>query len=251
MDRDLSSTGWASVTRGGRNDGAVTEHNAHPHIDCTGRIALVHNGTIENVDRLRDSLTADGHRFASSVDSEVLSHLIEDQLNLCGDLLLAVRAALTGVDGSWALAVLGQDTGRVVVAAHRSPLLIARTADGNFATSDIAAVADWVDEFRVLEDGEVVDLADTESARSPGSGPAGPTMRCIWRSAERLLRAAQDDADMNGYADYMAKEIDEQPAAAARVLDELGNGVANGALWADTRIRPIRPFAGDRLWHFP
>jgi glucosamine--fructose-6-phosphate aminotransferase (isomerizing) len=222
----IGHTRWAT-------HGAVTEHNAHPHNDCTGRIALVHNGTIENVDKLRDSLTAGGHRLASSVDSEVLSHLIEDELNLCGDLLLAVRAALTVVDGSWALAVLEQQTGRVVVAAHRSPLLIARTARGNFATSDIAAVADWVDEYRVLEDGDVVDLADTESQRSPGSGPAVPTMRCIWRSA---------DADMNGYADYMAKEIDEQPAAAARVLDELGSGVANGALWADLGFAPF-----DRL----
>ncbi|MDT5202075.1 MAG: hypothetical protein QOH34_3597, partial [Mycobacterium sp.] len=86
----IGHTRWAT-------HGAVTETNAHPHIDCTGRISLVHNGTIENADRLRDALTVGGHRFASSVDSEVLCHLIEDQLQLCGDLFYAVQTALNQV----------------------------------------------------------------------------------------------------------------------------------------------------------
>src|SRR6185295_5973959 len=103
----IGHTRWAT-------HGSVTESNAHPHTDCTGRISLVHNGIIENADRLRDTLTTAGHRFASFVDSEVLCHLIEDQLQLRDDLLDAVQIALTQVQGSWGLAVLEQYTGRLV-----------------------------------------------------------------------------------------------------------------------------------------
>ena len=223
----IGHTRWAT-------HGPVTEANAHPHIDCTGRISLVHNGIIENADRLRHALTTTGHRFASSVDSEVLCHLIEDQLEVCGDLFDAVHAALTPVQGSWALAVLDQHDGRIVVAAHRSPLLIARTSHGDFATSDIAAIAEWADEFQVLDDGDVVDLTSTNRWRNHGGDAMPPTMiRSTWRGR---------DADLNGYADYMAKEIDEQPAAATRVLDELGGGIANGTLWANLGLAPF-----DRL----
>jgi glucosamine--fructose-6-phosphate aminotransferase (isomerizing) len=223
----IGHTRWAT-------HGPATESNAHPHADCTGRISLVHNGIIENASTLRHALTTSGHRFATTVDSEVVCHLIEDQLKICGDLLGAVQAALTPLEGSWALAVLEEQTGRVVVAAQRSPLLIAHTSHGDFAASDIAAVADWVDEFRVLEDGEVVELAGSNGWHDHGVGAAAPVMaRCIWR---------RHDADLNGYADYMAREIDEQPAAATRVLDELGGGVANGTLWTDLGLAPF-----DRL----
>jgi glutamine---fructose-6-phosphate transaminase (isomerizing) len=216
----IGHTRWAT-------HGSVTEVNAHPHIDCTGRISVVHNGIIENAWHLRRALERAGHHFASGVDSEVLCHLIEDRLEKTGDLLEAVRSALTVLEGSWAIAVLEEGTGRVVVAAHRSPLLLAHTELGDFATSDITAVADWVDEFRVLEDGDIVELTGT-------NGDPAPVMaRCSWGSG---------DADLNGYADYMAKEIDEQPAAAARVLDELGAGVVDGTLWRDLGLAPF-----DRL----
>ena len=147
-------------------------------------------------------MTTTGHRFASSVDSEVLCHLIEDQLEVCGDLFDAVHAALTPVQGSWALAVLDQHDGRIVVAAHRSPLLIAHTSHGDFATSDIAAIAEWADEFQVLDDGDVVDLTSINRRRNHGGDAMPPTMiRSTWRGR---------DADLNGYADYMAEGVDEQ-----------------------------------------
>jgi glutamine---fructose-6-phosphate transaminase (isomerizing) len=223
----IGHTRWAT-------HGAVSEDNAHPHTDCTGRITLVHNGIIENADVLRATLTAEGHRFASSVDSEVMCHLIEDQLQLCGDLFDAVQIALTRVKGSWALAVLEQGTARLVVAAHRSPLLIARTGHGDFATSDVAAVADWADEFRVLEDGDVVDMTSTNRWRNHGvDALPRPVTRCAWHGR---------DAHLNGYSDYMAKEIDEQPATAARLLDQIGRGIANGKLWTSLGLE-----AFDRL----
>jgi glucosamine--fructose-6-phosphate aminotransferase (isomerizing) len=223
----IGHTRWAT-------HGPATESNAHPHTDCTGRISLVHNGIIENADKLRHALTTSGHRFTTCVDSEVVCHLIEDQLKISGDLFDAVQAALTPLEGSWALAVLEEQTGRVVVAAQRSPLLVAHTSLGDFAASDIAAVADWVDEFRVLEDGDVVELTAANGQHNHGVGAVAPVMaRRIWRGG---------DAELNGYVDYMAKEIDEQPAAAARVLDEFGGGVANGTLWSNLGLAPF-----DRL----
>jgi glucosamine--fructose-6-phosphate aminotransferase (isomerizing) len=221
----IGHTRWAT-------HGSVTEGNAHPHTDCTGRISLVHNGIIENADSLRDALTTSGHRFASSVDSEVLCHLIEDQRQRCGDLFEAVQIALTRVEGSWGLAVLEQGTGRILVAAHGSPLLVARTPHGDFATSDIAAVADWADEFQVLEDGDVVELTSTNRWSHHGAAAMPPAMtRCTWRGR---------DADLNGYSDYMAKEIDEQPEAAGRVLDELGDGIVDGTLWTGLGLPPFK-----------
>lgn len=211
----IGHTRWAT-------HGSATEVNAHPHSDCTGRIMLVHNGILENSDVLRRALADSGHHFASSVDSEVLCHLIEEHLEISGDLVDAVRAALVPLEGSWAIAVLDQHTGRVVVAAHRSPLLVAHTAHGTFATSDVAAVADWVEEFRVLDDGDVIEL--TETAADVGDERSDNVMSCHWNGGDVVL---------NGYVDYMAKEIDEQPEAAARVLDQLGGGIADGALWRD------------------
>jgi glucosamine--fructose-6-phosphate aminotransferase (isomerizing) len=240
LERQVSE--WAGPTLDGvgightrwATHGVVTEGNAHPHADCTGRISLVHNGIVENADALRTSLAASGHRFASDVDSEALCHLIEDELCLHDDLFEAVETALIKVEGSWALAVLEHATGRLVVAANHSPLLVARTVHGDFATSDVAAVADWVDEFRVLEDGDVVDLSGTDRWRNRGINAApGVMARCTWRT---------HDAGMNGYADHMAKEIDEQPEAIARVLDAFGSGIANGSLWTGLDLMPF-----DRL----
>ena len=114
---DLDGVGIGHTRR--TTHGSVTEINAYPHDDCAGRISLVHNGIIENADRLRDALTAAGHRFASSVDSEVLCHLIEDRLHSAGTFSTPVQTALTHVEGSWGLAVLEQQTGRIVVAAPR------------------------------------------------------------------------------------------------------------------------------------
>jgi glucosamine--fructose-6-phosphate aminotransferase (isomerizing) len=214
----IGHTRWAT-------HGSVTEANAHPHTDCTGRLYVVHNGIVENVHDLRRELTRAGHHITTSVDSEVLSHLIEHALRHAADLFEAVQSALTRVHGSWALAVLEQGTGRIVVAAHDSPLLVARSQHGDFAASDIAAIADWTEEFRVLHDGDIVELNGGGRWVTAGVGSTPATVgRCSWRGR---------DADLNGYSDFMAKEIDEQPAAACRVIDELAGSVSSGALWTD------------------
>jgi glutamine---fructose-6-phosphate transaminase (isomerizing) len=207
----IGHTRWAT-------HGVATEANAHPHTDCSGRISVVHNGIIHDAEVRRSELTAAGHRFASDVDTEVLCHLIEDRLVRSGDLVEAVRDTLSAVEGAWAIAVLEEGTGRVVVAANRSPLLVARTAAGVFAASDIAAMADWVQEFRALDDGEVVELTDDVNRTDSTDVPP----------AHRWAHGA---SDLGGYPDFMAKEIDEQPAVASRLLDAVGSDIANGNLW--------------------
>jgi glucosamine--fructose-6-phosphate aminotransferase (isomerizing) len=223
----IGHTRWAT-------HGPVTEDNAHPHVDCTGRISLVHNGIIENAETLRQALATSGHQFATSVDSEVLCHLIEDERTRCEDLFQAVQIALTRVEGSWALAAIEAGTGKIVVATHRSPLLVASNRHGDFAASDFAAIADWVDDYRVLDDGDVVELASRQrwSHRGVAAMPPAVTLS-TWN---------RRDAGLNGYSDHMAKEIDEQPEMASRLLDNLGDGIADGSLWSGLGMAPF-----DRL----
>lgn len=211
----IGHTRWAT-------HGAVSEQNTHPHSDCSGRISLVHNGILGGCDGLRQTLALSGHHFSSEVDSEIFCHLIEDELAAGGDLRGAVQAALTSLEGSWALAVMDQLTGQIVVAAQRSPLLIAENEHGVFASSDISAIADWVEEFRVLDDGEVIELTGDLSTHHRAH-----LTSYLWH---------RQPADLAGYVDYMAKEVDEQPAAAARALAELGGAVADGSLWNDLGI---------------
>lgn len=223
----IGHTRWAT-------HGSVTEGNAHPLADCTGRINVVHNGVIENSDELRRRLVESGHGFASDVDSEVLCHLIEDQWRIHGDLFEAVEKALEVVEGTWGLAVLAEGTGQLVVAANGSPLMVARTGDGDFATSDIAAIADWVEDFRVLTDGDVVDLTGSGRWRNRGVDAAPKvSIRCT---------AQANDGELNGYTDFMAKEIDQQPEVIARLLDGVGDRIADGSLWGDLGLMPF-----DRL----
>jgi len=221
----IGHTRWAT-------HGPATEGNAHPHVDCTGRISIVHNGIVENAADLRLDLQQAGHAIVTEVDSEVIAHLIEDRMTTSDDDLVdAVRSSLNQLRGSWALAVLDERSGRIVVAARRSPLLVAHTRHGDFATSDIAAVADWVTEFRALEDGEVVELTGHNGWTKHATGETfSRLIPCTWTAAATGL---------NGRADYMAKEIDEQPAAVARVVDEFAGGVADGGLWRSLGMAPF------------
>jgi glucosamine--fructose-6-phosphate aminotransferase (isomerizing) len=212
----IGHTRWAT-------HGAVTETNAHPHADCSGRISVVHNGIIENADELRSELELAGHRFASDVDSEVVTHLIEDALADSDELLIAVSNILPRLHGSWALVVLDATTGRMVATAHRSPLLVARTTRGDFVASDIGAIAEWADDYWALRDGDVVEIAEEFVWLNEGVlTTSPPPIRSTWTGSMRQLIR---------HADYMDKEIDEQPEVAARILDELAPGIANGALW--------------------
>ncbi len=210
----IAHTRWAT-------HGAPSDRNAHPHVDCSGRIAIVHNGIIENFRELRAQLIASGHEFKSETDSEVIAHLIEDSWNgpAKGDLLEAVRIAVSRCEGSWALAVLCADApGQVVCARRRSPLVIATTPDGCYAASDITALAGKAKSVIQLDDGQLAVLNPQGTCSvfdEDGNLVAEPTTMTIdWDASA---------ATLGGYPDFMAKEIAEQPEAIRRLLkDRLG-----------------------------
>jgi glucosamine--fructose-6-phosphate aminotransferase (isomerizing) len=207
----IGHTRWAT-------HGGPTEENAHPHVDCSGRIALIHNGIIENHTELTDELTAAGHRFESGTDTEVLVHLIEACLAADPEdgLAGAVRAALRRVRGAFAVAVVNGEEPDLIVAARRvSPLLLGVSESGAFLASDVPAILGLTREFFVLDDDQIAELRPGSIRVTTLDGaPVEPDRLSVsWD-----LEAARKD----GFDDYMSKEIREQPKAVAdTMLDRL------------------------------
>lgn len=212
----IAHTRWAT-------HGAPAVHNAHPHFSggpqpgeaVTGRIALVHNGIIENHDELRAELRARGYVFESQTDTEVIAHLVHHYYD--GDLLDAVQQALPRLRGAYAIAVFSRDEPhRVVGARAGSPLVLGVGDDENFLASDAMALAGVTDRIVYLEEGDVVDLQMGRTWIS-ALQPAGD-----WREVERPVRVVQAHtgaAELGPYRHYMQKEIFEQPRAIADTLD--------------------------------
>jgi glutamine---fructose-6-phosphate transaminase (isomerizing) len=200
----IGHTRWAT-------HGRPSEENAHPHIDCTGCIAVVHNGIIENYVELREHLAANGHILRSETDTETIAHLIESYFH--GDLTAAVTRAIGDLEGAYALAVVHLDTPETIVAARKdSPLVIGIGQGETIVASDVPAVLEYTREVLVLHDGEIatvtpegVEVRDTE-----GVVVAEPEMMHI----EWDLEAAEK----GGYEDFMLKEIFEQPRAIRETL---------------------------------
>jgi glucosamine--fructose-6-phosphate aminotransferase (isomerizing) len=224
----IGHTRWAT-------HGAVRETNAHPHADCSGRISVVHNGIIENADRLREQLHAQGHVFVSEVDSEVITHLVERALAVDPDLMLAVQIATAQLEGSWAIVVLDARDGRMVVAADRSPLVVARAARGDFVASDIGAIATWAETFVALRDGDVVELGESWTWSSRGEVVAVPFATPSPFAAEAL--------ELGDHTDHMAKEIEEQPAVVAEILDRIAGRAVDGSMWRGLGLAPFERVA--------
>ena len=199
----IGHTRWAT-------HGLPTEENAHPHCDCTGKIALVHNGIIENHRELREELLSRGHRFRSQTDTEVLVHLVEEEYR--GDLVEAVRRAVARAVGAYAIAVVHVDHPQEIVAARLgSPLVATATPEEGFLASDVPALLPYARAFYFLEEGEVAQIL-----------PGG--LR-VWdrqgRPKEVKLREVPWDplsAEKAGFCHFMEKEIHEQPRAIADTL---------------------------------
>ena len=224
----IGHTRWAT-------HGAVRETNAHPHADCSGRISVVHNGIIENADLLREQLSAQGHVFVSEVDSEVITHLVERALAVDPDLMLAVQIATAQLEGSWVIVVLDARDGRMVVAADRSPLVVARAARGDFVASDIGAIATWAETFVALRDGDVVELGESWTWSSRGEVVAVPFATPSPFAAEAL--------ELGDHTDHMAKEIEEQPAVVAEILDRIAGRAVDGSMWRGLGLAPFERVA--------
>ena len=201
----VGHTRWAT-------HGHPTEHNAHPHLDCSGRVALVHNGIIENHLELAMRLSADGHTLASDTDTEVLAHLIEEGLARGEDLTTAVRSTLAVVRGAVALGVMTTDDPELIVASRRiSPLIVGVTDTAGYLASDIPAVLDRTRNLIALEDDQVAELRPGSVVVTDAAGAPATTTPL---NVEWDVEAAQK----GGFPDFMSKEMADQPAA---VLDTL------------------------------
>ena len=147
----IGHTRWAT-------HGVPSDRNAHPHMDCSGRIALVHNGIIENYASLRKELMLEGHDFVSETDTEVVAHLIEKYDQNCS-LEAAVREALKHLKGSFALAVISADEPDKIIAAKKdSPLVVGVGSSENYLASDIPAILGKTNQIYIIEDNEFVIL---------------------------------------------------------------------------------------------
>lgn len=239
----LGHTRWAT-------HGAPTEQNAHPHSDCSGELVVVHNGIIENYSSLKQELIARGHVFQSETDTEVLAHLIEEHLQ--DDLVLAVRAALARVEGSYALAVLWAKEPEMLVAArHQSPLVLGVDADASYLASDIPALLPYTSEVIFLDDGDLAILQ---------KGACKVLRLADGEAIEKKITSIDWTASMaekGGYRHYMLKEIFEQPLAirntiSGRIIPDTGVvqlpglGISNEVLKG---LRRIVLVACGTSWH--
>ena len=194
----IAHTRWAT-------HGPPSTRNAHPHTDCAGKIAVVHNGIIENYLHLRERLQAEGHTFRSQTDTEVIPHLVESHYR--GDLVVALRRALKELEGSYACAVLcAEEPGRIVVARKYSPLVIGLGEDENFAASDISALLPFTKRTYLLDNGEMAVLTpDSVSVQTLAGKPvAKEVFQVPWDASA---------AEKGGHKHFMIKEIFEQPDA--------------------------------------
>ena len=196
----IGHTRWAT-------HGKPSVVNAHPHTSCDGRIAIVHNGIIENFAELREELEGRGHHFKSETDTEVFAHLIEEAYAETHDLMASVREACTHVVGAYGLAaVCADEPGVIAVARKDSPIVVGVGETGSYVASDVIALIDATRDVVVLEDGQFAKLtpAGVEYTDEAGNVIEPKVTHIDWDL---------DMAEKGGYPDFMLKEIHEQPKA--------------------------------------
>jgi glutamine---fructose-6-phosphate transaminase (isomerizing) len=203
----IGHTRWAT-------HGEPSERNSHPHLDRSGRIAVVHNGIIENYQALRTQLMAQGHTFLSDTDTEVIPHLIDQELeDGAADFPAAIRAALKKARGAYALGILCRDEPDAVYAARLgSPLIVGLGKDEYFIASDVPAIVHHIEQVIYLNDGEVATLR-----------PDGVTITNLEGEPVayevKQVDIAPEAAEMAGFETFMLKEVHEQPRVLRQLLE--------------------------------
>src|SRR5687768_8897196 len=219
----IGHTRWAT-------HGGVEPANSHPHLDCTRRIAVVHNGIIENHVELRARLVARGHRLQSETDSDVVAHLVEEELTSGSDLASAVAMVFGLLDGYNAVVVMDRLEQRFVAAKRVSPLVLGRSPHASTVASDAIALDDHADELIYLEDDQLAVLsADSVSLFE----------RASMQQISPITVSHQDRieaVDLGRYPDFLSKEVAEQPAALRRLvrdgqeeIENLADAIATAA----------------------
>ena len=228
----LGHTRWAT-------HGVPNIENAHPHVDCSGKIAIIHNGIIENYQTLKTDLLNKGHIFKTDTDSEVLAHLIEEFYE--GDIEHAVRLALTNVIGAYGLVVLAYDEPDKLIAARKgSPLVIGLGESENLVASDLAAVIDYTRNVIFLDDGELaVVTKDKVTNTKLDSEVVNKKVEKISFNIEQI--------EKNSFPHFMLKEIFEQPnslrdAMRGRLLEEEGSARLGGLINFVDELKNVKRF---------
>ena len=240
----MGHTRWAT-------HGKPNENNAHPHRDCSGQVVVIHNGIIENFLPIKQRLQKTGHHFKTETDTEVVAHLIEENMNDGTKFVDAVRKTLKELEGHYALVMIdGGDTGTIVAAKQGPPLVVGLGDNENFIASDVAPLLAYTRDVIYLEDGEyavvdqhhvsVFDQRDQRIDREP--------KRILWDAVM---------AEKEGYRHYMLKEIHEQSRAVrdtftGRMFEESGEIFFNDLQltpddWA--KIRKVHIVACGTSWH--
>ena len=203
-DIGIAHTRWAT-------HGGVTNANAHPHFDGSNRIAIVHNGILDNAKQLRSRLESRGTIFRSETDSEVLAHLISIGLGAGQTPENAVKSALNQVTGTWGLCVIFQDYELLICARNGSPLIVGKGAGENFISSDPHALSQYTQNLFFLEDGDVAIITSNTVSISRQDGGSSSTEMTV-------VDSEWEDSDLGDYPHYMIKEIYEQPDALRRCI---------------------------------
>jgi len=199
----IAHTRWAT-------HGVPSDRNAHPHTDCTGKIAVVHNGIIENYQELKKGLVERGHKFHSETDTEVISHLIEE--NFKGDLYQAVLETLKKLRGAFAIVVIHSDIPDVMIGARKgSPLVFGCNEEKCMLASDVTPIIKYTRDVIFLEDGDVVYIQGNKARITDFSG------NIVIRNRMHISWD-ENAAEKGGFKHFMLKEINEVPEAIESAL---------------------------------
>ncbi len=191
--------------------GPPSDENAHPHTDCDGKVATVHNGIIQNYQELRDELEANGHEFDSETDSEVIPHLIERALDQGASAGSAFRQAIGRLEGSYAVAAVFHGREEVYATRYQSPLVLGVDDGGTMLASDVPAFLEYTDQVVYLEDGQFAKIRPIGIEVRDGRG-------ALVDVSVETVDWDPEDAGKSGYDHYMLKEIYEQPRSIRECL---------------------------------
>jgi glucosamine--fructose-6-phosphate aminotransferase (isomerizing) len=231
----IGHTRWAT-------HGEPSKVNAHPQVDCTGKLAVVHNGVINNCQQLKEELIREGHEFLSETDTEVIPHLIEKYYE--GDLEMAVTEALGRLKGSYAIAVIVETENRMIVAKNGSPLVIGLGTNENIIASDIPPLLEHTNRVIHLDDGEIgIITKDTVRISKSGAETTKSVLAVDW---------SVDDIQKGGYDHFMLKEIHEQPNVIRKALigyDPSLRAMADGDSWGNDAGKGLLILACGTSYH--
>ena len=249
-EKPLSGTFGMGHTRWATH-GKPNENNAHPHRDCTGAIVVIHNGIIENFLPLKQRLQKAGHEFKTETDTEVVAHLIEENMKDGTKFVDAAKKMLKELDGHYALVMIdGNEPGTIIAAKHGPPLVVGLGDNENIVASDVAPLLAYTRDIIYLEDGEYA-IVDQKNVSVFGHDDEK-----VERAPKRILWDAVM-AEKEGYRHYMLKEIHEQPRAVrdtftGRMFEESGEIFFNDLQFTPdewTKIRKVHVIACGTSWH--